>query len=246
MKIHCLQHVAYEGPACIPEWAAANGHSWVTTRLDLKEDFPTLGEFDILVVLGGPMSVYREDRWPWMSEERRLIRRAIDGGKVVLGICLGAQLIAAELGGSVEANDETEIGWFDITLTAAADQSIIGGVLPEKLAAFHWHGDRYDPPPGAVRLAYSEACNEQAFQYGDRVLGLQFHLEATPGWVDTLARRDHEQLVEAPYIQSRQQMLLPVENFARANEFMQHILDCLVDVAIGTTHDPEQEYRAWT
>ena len=129
MKIHCLQHVAYEGPACIPEWAAANGYSCVTTRLDLKEAFPKLGEFDILIVLGGPMSVYREDRWPWMSGERRLIRRAIDGGKVVLGICLGAQLIAAELGGSVEANDETEIGWFDITLTADADHSIIGGVL---------------------------------------------------------------------------------------------------------------------
>ena len=105
--------------------------------------------------------------------------------------------------------------------------------------------DRYEPPPGAVRLAYSEACNEQAFQYGDRVLGLQFHLEATPAWVDTLARRDQDQLLDAAYIQTRQQMLSPVENFARANEFMNQILDRLVDAAIGTTHDRGQGNRSW-
>lgn len=245
MKIHCLQHVEYEGPACIPEWAASHGYHCSTTRLDLKEDLPVPDDFDLLIILGGPMSVYLEDRWPWMLQERRMIRQAIDSGKVVLGICLGAQLIAAELGGSVEANGEKEIGWFDIELTTEAEQSLLGGLLPNKLTAFHWHGDRYDPPSGAVRLAYSDACNEQAFQYGDRVLGLQFHLEATPGWVDTLARRDEDQLVDAAYIQTRQQMLSPVEKFARANELMKKILDRLVDVAIGTTHDRGQENRLW-
>lgn len=245
MKIHCLQHVEYEGPACIPDWAAARGYRFSTMRLDLQEDFPVLDDFDLLVVLGGPMSVYRADRWPWMRQERRLIRQAINGGKVVLGICLGAQLIAAEMGGSVEASGEKEIGWFDVELTNEAGQSLLGGLLPDKLTAFHWHGDRYQLPPGAVGLAYSEACDEQAFQYGDRVLGLQFHLEATPAWVDTLARRDQDQLVTAPYIQTRQQMLSPVENFARANEFMNRILDRLVDVAIGTTHDRGREYRSW-
>ena len=245
MKIHCLQHVEYEGPACIPDWAAARGYRYSTTRLDLKEDFPVLDDFDLLVVLGGPMSIYRADRWPWMRQERRLIRQAINGGKGVLGICLGAQLIAAELGGFVEANEEKEIGWFDIELTTAAGQSVLGGLLPDRLTAFHWHGDRYQLPPGAVSLAYSEACDEQAFQYGDHVLGLQFHLEATPAWVDTLARRDQDQLVAATYIQTRQQMLSPLENFARANEFMNQILDRLVDVAIGTTHDRSAESRSW-
>ena len=245
MKIHCLQHVEYEGPACIHDWAATRGYRCSTTRLDLKEDFPLFDDFDLLVVLGGPMSVYRGDRWPWMIQERRMIRQAIDGGKVVLGICLGAQLIAAELGGSVATNGEKEIGWFDVELTTEAEQSLLGGLLPDKLTVFHWHGDRYEPPPGAVRLAHSEACNDQAFQYGDRVLGLQFHLEATPAWVDTLAQRDQEQLVDAAYIQTRQQMLSPVENFARANEFMKQILDRLVDVAIGTTHDRGQENRSW-
>lgn len=245
MKIRCLQHVEYEGPACIPDWAAARGYRCSTTRLDLREDLPVLDDFDLLVVLGGPMSVYREDRWPWMRQERRLIRQAIDGGKVVLGICLGAQMIAAELGGFVEASGEQEIGWFDIVLTSEAGQSLLGGLLPGKPIVFHWHGDRYQRPPGAVRLAYSEACDEQAFQYGDRVLGLQFHLEATPAWVDRLARRDQDQLVAATYIQTRQEMLSPVENFARANEFMKRILDRLVDVAIGTTHDRGVESRSW-
>jgi len=245
MKIHSLQHVDYEGPACIPAWAMARGYDFATTRLDLDERFPALEDFDLLVVLGGPMSVYRDDKWPWLNRERSMIKRAIDARKVVLGICLGAQLIAAELGGDVIANHTREIGWFDIEMTGNADQSLIADILPDRLRAFHWHGDRYIRPPGAVRLAFSNACEEQAFQYGDHVLGLQFHLEVTPGWVEMLATRDADQLVAGDSIQSREQMLSPVEDFARANDFMMQILDRLVDVAVGTTHEADPEYQSW-
>jgi GMP synthase (glutamine-hydrolysing) len=245
MKIHCLQHASYEGPACIPAWVQERGYLFSTTRLDLGEQFPMLDDFELLIVLGGPMSVYRENPWPWMAAEKQFIRKAIHAGKVVLGICLGAQLIAAELGGKVRPSGEKEIGWFDVTLTEAADQSLIRSILPQSFSAFHWHGDHYELPAGAVRLASSVACSEQGFQYGDRVLALQFHLEATPEWACGLADRDGKQLLAAPFIQTKQQMLSSTRNYSIANEWFRKILDRLVDKAIGEKQWSTEDKLKW-
>lgn len=237
MNIHCFQHVGYEGPACIPVWAAERGYDFTVTRTDLDSSLPALDDVDLLIVLGGPMSVYRTDRWPWIETEKAYVRDCIAAGKPVLGICLGAQLIAAAIGEIVEPNAQKEIGWFDVELRPAANKSLIAGILPRRFLVFQWHGDRYRLPAGAVSLASSEGCDEQAFQYRDNVVGLQFHLEATPEWVTSLADRDADQLVAGLYIQTREQMLQATLPFASNNAMICQILDRMADRAVGQISD---------
>ncbi len=179
MKIHYFQHVPFEGLGCIEQWATAGGHDLSVTRFHLDEAVPALDEIDWLIVMGGPMNIYEEAEYPWLAREKQFIGQAIQSGKVVLGICLGAQLIADVLGGRVTSNAHKEIGWFPIELTAEATASPLFDFLPPGLAAFHWHGDTFALPQGAVRIARSEACENQAFLHGKSVVGLQFHLEFT-------------------------------------------------------------------
>ena len=233
MKIHCFQHVGYEGPACIPVWAAERGYHFTVTRTDTDVTLPALDDVDLLVVLGGPMSVYRTSEWPWIDAEKAYVRDCIAAGKPVLGLCLGAQIIAAAMDAKVEPNPEKEIGWFDVQLQPAARESLLREILPSQFSAFHWHGDRYYCPAGAVSLASSEGCAEQAFQLGDKVVGLQFHLEATPEWVRSLADRDADQLVAGRFIQSRELMLQTSWPFAKNNQMICVLLDRLAALAIG-------------
>src|SRR5690606_28697951 len=147
--------------------------------LHIGEDLPTCTDFDALIVMGGPMNVDEHARHPWLAGEKALIRAAINAGRPVLGICLGAQLIAASLGAPVTRNAETEIGWFDVELEPAGRASPLFAGFPPRFAAFHWHGDTFAIPAGAQRLMRSEACSHQGFALGARVVGLQFHLEVT-------------------------------------------------------------------
>mgnify|MGYP000849044073 CR=1 FL=1 len=180
MRIHALQHVPFEPPGSIEAWARHAGHALAITHLYRGDPLPAVEEPDLLVVLGGPMSVHDEARYPWLIDEKRFIERAIAAGRRVLGICLGAQLIAQVLGARVYANDEKEIGWFAVEATAAARTAAVFEGFPPRLLAFHWHGETFDIPAGAVHAARSAACAHQAFAFGDRVVGLQFHLETTP------------------------------------------------------------------
>jgi GMP synthase-like glutamine amidotransferase len=202
MKILVLQHVPFEGPAKIAAWAESKNHSLFRTRLFVGEAPPAPDTFDWLVVMGGPMGANDEADFPWLSAEKRLIDRAIRGRKTVLGVCLGAQLIAAVLGARVFRNREKEIGWFPVSLTDAADRSSAFGRLPKRFTAFHWHGDTFDLPAGCSRLAYSDACEQQAFETGDgRVLGLQFHLETSGEAMEGLLEHCAAELVPGPYVQ---------------------------------------------
>lgn len=184
MHIHYLQHVPFEGIAGIGEWAAERGHTVSGTRL-FDREFEHPGDFDMLVIMGGPMNVYEEAEYPWLVEEKRLIAQAVEEGKLVLGVCLGAQLLADALGGPVTRGREPEIGWYPVTLTPEARDVAAFAAMPERFTPLHWHGDTFAIPPGAVRLASSEACENQAFATHDgRAIGLQFHLEATrESWV---------------------------------------------------------------
>lgn len=141
---------------------------------DLKVD---VSAYDGLIVLGGPMGVYESDKHPHLQEEIAQIQKAIADDKPVLGICLGAQLIAASLGGKVAPSSQKEIGWFDIELTPEGKSDPLLSHLREKETVFQWHGDNLDLPPKAVWLARSPVCPYQAFRYGEKVYGLQFHLE---------------------------------------------------------------------
>ena len=227
MNLHYFQHVPFEGLGSIERWARAVGHAISATRFHCGDAVPRLDDVDWLVVMGGPMSVHDESVYPWLAEEKRFIGQAIAAGKPVLGICLGAQLIAAVLGARVYRNRQKEIGWFPIQITEDASHSALGLVRPEQLEAFHWHGDTFDLPPGAVHLARSEACEHQAFALGDRVLALQFHLETTPESAAALIEHCGDELVPAPGIQSATAMMADPQRFQGVNETMDRLLDHL-------------------
>jgi GMP synthase-like glutamine amidotransferase len=228
MKIHYLQHVPFEGLANIRNWANWQGYTLSSTQFYQNESLPNLEEFDFLVVMGGPMNIYEEDKYPWLVTEKKFIEQAIKHGKIVLGICLGCQLIADVLGARVFPNWEREIGWFPIELTAAAQTSNIFNFFPKQLTVFHWHGDTFDLPQGATRMASSAGCQNQAFIYGEKVLGLQCHLEATKSSVQKMIEHGAAELVEGKYIQKSKEMLSQDANFQKINDAMNSLLNRLV------------------
>jgi GMP synthase-like glutamine amidotransferase len=228
MRIHYIQHVPFEGPASIGQWADRQGHMQTYTRVYEKPQFPDMDSLDWLVIMGGPMGVYDEIQNPWLISEKNFVRKAIDAGKVIVGICLGAQLIAEVLGAKVFANKHKEIGWFPVEVTPDGATSKLVKFLPERFTAFHWHGDTFDLPKGAVHLARSEGCENQAFSYKDRVLGLQFHLESTPQSVKDLAQNCCNEILPGQYIQTYDQILsASTEQYRQINEAMFGILDRL-------------------
>jgi GMP synthase-like glutamine amidotransferase len=151
------------------------------------------------------MSVNDEQEYPWLAEEKAFIKGAIESDKPVLGVCLGAQLIASSMGGVVMPNAHKEIGWFPVQAVDANNASTFR--FPEKADVFHWHGETFDLPPGAVRIAESKVCKNQAFQLGKNVIGLQFHLETTPASARAIVENCRDELTEDDYVQTEQDIL---------------------------------------
>lgn len=204
MRIHVLQHVEFEGPAAIEDWACQFGYSVSCSRLDKGEALPDLAAFDLLVVMGGPMSVNDEDRHPWLKEEKALVRKSIESGRAILGVCLGAQMIASAMGARVYRGREKEIGWFPVRRVTASGA---GALFPEMFTPLHWHGETFDLPNGAVRLAETDAVPNQAFELGSAI-GLQFHLEATAESVQKMMDNAGEEIESGkPFQQPAQEIL---------------------------------------
>ncbi|HKK42237.1 MAG TPA: type 1 glutamine amidotransferase [Bacteroidales bacterium] len=208
LNIHYFQHVPFEDPGSITEWALAGGHNLTSTKFYEETVYPALSEIDWLVIMGGPMGVNDEDKYRWLAEEKKYIKRAIDAGKTVLGICLGSQLISSALGARVYRNGETEIGWFDITFQPAAKSSGLFSHLGDSWKVFHWHGDTFDLPDGAVLLAGSDACRHQAYLYGDRVLALQFHPEPNEELLKKMVDNGAGELIPGRYIMTGRDELI--------------------------------------
>ncbi|MGF1635091.1 MAG: type 1 glutamine amidotransferase [Phycisphaerae bacterium] len=229
MKIHVLQHVAFEGPAAIADWAADRGHRLDVRRLDLRgaAALPASAEVDALVVMGGPMSVNDHAALPWVVPERRLVRQVIDAGRPVFGVCLGAQFIAAAMGSAVYPSAEKEIGWFEARRVPG--DSPFAAELPEVFCPLHWHGETFDLPPGATRLAESPACCNQAFCIGRHVLGLQFHLEATPASAAELVENAADDITGGTWQQAPQ----AIRNCHAQSAATRPILDALLDRLLG-------------
>lgn len=228
MNIYFLQHDAAEGVGALSDWAKSRGHQLRGTRLFADEALPPLASFDFLIVLGGPMNVYQWEKYPWLKRETAFIGDAISDGKIVLGLCLGAQLIAAASGGKVTRNRETEIGWFPVELTGdGAREASPLSFLPRAFEALHWHGDTFSIPPNATHLARSAACEHQAFMLGERVLGLQFHLEFTPDGARVLAPTETP-WPTGEFVQSPDEMLSAPQRFTEANAHFFTLLDRLV------------------
>jgi GMP synthase-like glutamine amidotransferase len=226
MRAHYLQHVPFENLGSIEPWLEAAGYSITHTGFFQTSELPDIGDIDLLVVMGGPMSVNDEVEFPWLAREKRFIRSALEGGLPVLGVCLGAQLIANTMGAGVYPNPAKEIGWFPIQgIDPQGDQTFR---FPPAVEVFHWHGETFDLPSGAVRLASSEACKNQAFQIGRQVIGLQFHLETTLQSAQELVRHCRAELVPSQYIQSEADILAAApEKYDGINALMGEVLSYL-------------------
>jgi GMP synthase (glutamine-hydrolysing) len=261
MNIHWLQHVPFEGLGCIEPWLAENGHAVSCTRLWADEKVPNTGNVDGLIVMGGPMGVYDDDQHPWLSAEKAFIKEIIDQNKPVLGICLGAQLIADVLGSNVWKNDQKEIGFFPletktreagaiVTATKQSEVAMVGTSesdfsnlwkskasrhamasnawkLPDEFMAFHWHGDTFGIPDGAVHLASSEATDNQAFIYNDNVFALQFHLETTEESLMDLYENGSAEIEEGPTFQCLEEMQENFPTLGTCNALMETLLEKL-------------------
>lgn len=224
MRIHFIQHVPFEGPAAIADWARQHQHTTTITRLYDGEMLPTMEAFDWLVIMGGPMGVADTGQYAWLENEKAFIGQTVSVGKTVLGICLGAQLIAAALGAAVKKNPHREIGWFPLSPADALRNTILDGVFSDNTLAFHWHGDTFDLPEQATLIASSKACRNQGFVLNDHVVGLQFHLETTPESARALIENGRDELDGSRFVQTEQEMLSQPERFETINQTLFSLL----------------------
>lgn len=187
-RIAILQHAAFEGPARIADWLALRQLPATTHHLYAGDPLPRLEDFELLILLGGPMNIDEEQQHPWLAEEKRLLRDALAAGKRVLGICLGGQLLADALGARVGPMGQAEIGWWPLEKHADSRRSPLGRMLPQRLMALHWHSQAFALPEQAVALYGSACCRWQGFVWEERAVALQCHLESTPESVAALLR----------------------------------------------------------
>lgn len=234
MRARILQHVPFEGPAHVGRWLAERGADTATIHGYRGDALPDPSEFDLLVVLGGPMSVNDVDRYPWLAEEQALILDTIEAGRAILGICLGAQLIARALGAEVGPASEREIGWFDVRRDPESDPDNRFG-LPDRFPALHWHGEECELPPGCVRLASTDVCANQMFCLGAKVLAIQFHLEFEMASVRDLAINCPSDLAPGAFVQPEARILADAARFADAHRMMDSLLGQLTNTVVAAT-----------
>ncbi len=224
MKMAVLQHVPFEGPAAIADWAEVRGVTITVRHLYRGDPLPDLPEFDMLIVMGGPMSANDETVLSWLAPEIALVRDAIASQKIVLGVCLGAQIIAKALGAKVYAGKQKEIGWFPVRTEGRHE---LFDELPAQFMAFHWHGETFDLPANAERLASTPVTANQAFAVGKRVLGLQFHMEATTESVNALIENAADEIGDGPFQQKPDAIRAGLDHCAGLRARLDRLLDRL-------------------
>ena len=187
MKVHFLQHMSFEGPGRLLNFFEPR-HDVSICHVYGNDPLPAVDDFDWLIIMGGSMGVHDEKLFPWMRAEKKLIHAAIAAEKRVLGICLGAQLIADVLGATVSRNRHREIGWFPVFRSPELEKTALASVFAPAFEVFQWHGDTFSIPKGASAIGSSAACDNQGFIIDERIVALQFHLEATPAIISGLIR----------------------------------------------------------
>ena len=228
MRIHSLQHVPFEDIGSLNNDINKPGFSLTTTHWYRGDSAPALESFDVLIVMGGPMGIYDEDLYPWLAAEKKFIANAIGAGKKIMGICLGAQLLACALGEKVTRNPHREIGWFPLQIGAGSHDHPVAKILATCATVFHWHGDTFALPVNAQLIASSQACKHQAFVVGNQIYGFQFHLETTEASASALIENCAEDLDKSAFVQTAEEMLSDKQKFADINRAMSAVFNQLL------------------
>lgn len=227
MRIHSLQHVPFEDIGSLMHDMQAQDHQLSTTHWYKGDSAPSLDSFDVLIVMGGPMGAYDEDVYPWLTTEKKLIGDAIAAGRKIIGICLGAQLIASVLGATVTRNANREIGWFPLQINPQSTHPI-ARILAKCSKVFHWHGDTFALPANAQLIASSQACKNQAYVIDNQIYGFQFHLETTEKSARALIENCAEDLNNSTYVQTAEEIMQDKENFIAINKAMSEVFNQLL------------------
>jgi GMP synthase-like glutamine amidotransferase len=224
MQVLCLTHVEFEGPARIAEWVDARRHRLTVVRADVADKLPDPAVTDLLLLMGGPMSA--NDSYTWLKREVAFVEQVLRKSRPVLGVCLGAQLLAKIFGARVYPAGQKEIGWWPVRRVQPDKNSTLP--LPDQFSPLHWHGETFDLPAGALRLAESEAAENQAFSINGNVIGLQFHIEATPDSVASLVDGAKPDIDGGRWQQPAEEIYAQrFEHCARLEKACFRLLDCL-------------------
>lgn len=231
MRIHVIQHVPFECPGLIQTWAEKNNFHMSFSYLYEPSVLPSPDQFDLLAIMGGPMSANDEEAYSWLRDEKRLIRTSLEKGKKVLGVCLGAQLIASSLGARIYRNPVKEIGWFPVQFTKEAREHFLFQDFPESATVFHWHGETFDLPRGATLIASSSACKNQGFICENSAIALQFHLEETGESLRDISEHCLSELVPDTWVQSKDEIIAGAEHVKETSVLLFSLLDKMASVS---------------
>ncbi len=212
MKVLIIQHVAFENSGYFQDIFTSFGAD-INYLNQFSREKKSIPDYDVLLVMGGPMNIYQEDIYPWLREEKKIIKKAIEEGKIVVGVCLGAQLIADSLGAQIYKNTDREIGWFPVQKT----NNRILNFLPDFATVFHWHGETFDLPEKCIPIYRSDLTENQSFIYDNRVIGLQFHLEMTQDGAKALCMNCRDEMAAGKYVMTEGDILNYHENYKHSN-----------------------------
>lgn len=207
MHVHTIIHAPFEKLGAIETWINEKNYQHSTTHTYKGEQLPDISNFDFLIIMGGPQSPLKVDQYPYLRDEILLAKKVIEHNKPLLGICLGAQLIGEALGAKTERSPNKEVGAYPIEVTKDGLEDPLFKLFPQQFDVMHWHNDMPGLPEGGKLLAKSAGCPRQAFSYGDRVYGFQFHLEMTPEVIKGMLEHCPEDITQGKYIRTPEEIL---------------------------------------
>lgn len=234
MRFHVIEHEPIGFSKNILNWIYQNQHTVSFTNACTAKEMPDLKSIDCLIIAGGPQHVYEEVNHPWLLMEKKFVAKAIAERIHILGICLGAQLLAECLGGTVFPNEFVELGWCDVSLTPAGTISPVFDGVPEKFTIFQWHSDHYTLPPGAIRLAGSAVAKNQAFiSTNGKCLGIQFHPDFDCATIQEILQTYTGEWPKGPYVTRRKELIKMTGSMIEPDWLMNRLLDNFTDKMRG-------------